>query len=98
MVTGQRIERVPVTLHPASPLGINREDLDLLSRTVLRLGGYAAGLFDFHDFGFDKASLRDHITNVHASLKQLKELAGSDGVPLRPPRSEEHTPELQSPM
>ena len=74
-----------MTLHPASPLGINREDLDLLSRTVLRLGGYAEGLFDFHDFGFDKASLRDHITNVHANLKQLKELAGSDGVPLRPP-------------
>ena len=28
-------------------LGINPEDLDLLSRTVLRLGGYAEGLFDF---------------------------------------------------
>ena len=68
-----------------NPLGINREDLDLLSRTVLRLGGYAEGLFDFHDFGFDKASLKDHITNVHASLKHLRDLATTDGVPLRPP-------------
>jgi len=68
-----------------NPLGINREDLDLLSRTVLRLGGYAEGLFDFHDFGFDKAALRDHITNVHMSLKQLRDLATPDGVPLRPP-------------
>jgi hypothetical protein len=66
-------------------VGINREDLDLLSRTVLRLGGYAEGLFDFHDFGFDKASLRDHITNVHANLKRLKEGATTEGVPLRPP-------------
>ncbi|TLZ58261.1 MAG: hypothetical protein E6K12_01335 [Methanobacteriota archaeon] len=68
-----------------NPLGINREDLDLLSRTVLRLGGYAEGLFDFHDFGFDKASLKDHITSVHANLKRLRDVAGSDGVPLRPP-------------
>ena len=74
-----------MTLQPASPLGINREDLDLLSRTVLRLGGYAEGLFDYHDFGFDKASLRDHITNVHASLKRLRDEAVPDGIPLRPP-------------
>jgi len=39
---------------PSIPLGINPDDLDLLSRTVVRLGGYAEGLFDFHDFGFDK--------------------------------------------
>ena len=57
----------------ASP-GITREDLDLLSRTVLRLGGYAEGLFDFHDFGFDKAFLKDHITSVHANLKRLREV------------------------
>jgi hypothetical protein len=74
-----------VTFQSASPLGINREDLDLLSRTVLRLGGYAEGLFDFHDFGFDKAFLRDHITNVHTSLKRLRDMAQPDGVPLRPP-------------
>jgi len=74
-----------VTLQSPNPLGINREDLDLLSRTVLRLGGYAEGLFDFHDFGFDKASLKDHITNVHANLKRLRELAPVEGLPLRPP-------------
>ena len=74
-----------MTLQPVAPLGINREDLDLLSRTVLRLGGYAEGLFEFHDFGFDKSYLRDHITNVHATLKELRENATSGGVPLRPP-------------
>ncbi len=74
-----------VTLRPFNPPGINREDLDLLSRTVLRLGGYAEGLFDYHDFGFDKNSLKEHITSVHATLRQLKEMAPPEGVPLRPP-------------
>src|SRR2546422_10089125 len=70
---------------PSIPLGINPDDLDLLSRTVVRLGGYAEGLFDFHDFGFDKNSLRDHISNVHATLKRLKDVSPPGGLPLRPP-------------
>ncbi len=73
-----------MTLQPIAPLGINREDLDLLSRTVLRLGGYAEGLFEFHDFCFDKSFLRDHITHVHTTLKELRENT-TGGVPLRPP-------------
>src|SRR5207249_7061073 len=70
---------------PSIPLGINPDDLDLLSRTVVRLGGYAEGLFDFHDFGFDKNSLRDHISSVHATLKRLKDVSPPGGLPLRPP-------------
>src|SRR2546426_1282733 len=70
---------------PSIPLGINPDDLDLLSRTVVRLGGYAEGLFDFHDFGFDKSFLRDHISSVHATLKRLKDVSPPGGLPLRPP-------------
>ena len=33
-------------------IDISPDDLDLLSKFVLRLGGYAEGLFDYHDFGF----------------------------------------------
>lgn len=76
-----------MTNQPVQTLGINRDDLDLLSRTVLRLGGYAEGLFDFHDFGFDKAALKDHITNVHATLKSLRDATPGEGVPLRPPNT-----------
>lgn len=65
--------------------GINREDLDLLSRTVLRLGGYAEGLFDYHQFGFDKNALKDHISNIHEMLKVLKEGTHTGSIPLRPP-------------
>lgn len=74
-----------MTFQSIGALSINSEDLDLLSRTVLRLGGYAEGLFDFHDFGFDKEFLKDHITNVHAALKELRDASSSGGVPLRPP-------------
>src|SRR2546426_11774802 len=70
---------------PSIPLGTNPDDLDLLSRTVVRLGGYAEGLFDFHDFGFDKNSLREHISSVHATLKRLKDVSPPGGLPLRPP-------------
>jgi len=66
-------------------MAINREDLELLSRTVLRLGGYAEGLFDFYDFGFDKGHLRDHITSVHTMLKDLRERSRPDSIALRPP-------------
>src|SRR5205823_10563677 len=77
---------VSVTSQPTDSLGISRDDLDLLSRTVLRLGGYAEGLFDFHDFGFDKEFLREHITSVHQTLKELRDAAPVTGVvPLRPP-------------
>ena len=75
-----------MTSQPTDSLGISRDDLDLLSRTVLRLGGYAEGLFDFHDFGFDKEFLREHITSVHQTLKELRDAAPVTGVvPLRPP-------------
>src|SRR2546422_4433678 len=70
---------------PSIPLGINPDDLDLLSRTVVRLGGYAEGLFDFPDFGFDKSFLRDHISSVHATLKRLKDVSPPGGLALRPP-------------
>ena len=66
-------------------LGINREDVELLSHTVLRLGGYAEGLFDFHAFGFDKAILRQHVSNVYEMLLHMKERSTTFGLPLRPP-------------
>jgi len=66
-------------------LGIDREDVELLSHTVLRLGGYAEGLFDFHEFGFDKAILRQHVTSVYEMLLRMGEFALPHGVLLRPP-------------
>ncbi len=72
-------------LNTAPWLGINKEDIDLVSRTVLRLGGYAEGLFDHMQFGFDKATLRSHITNVYSMLKDMKDVPVSGGISLRPP-------------
>jgi len=72
-------------LQASQGFGINREDVELLSHTVLRLGGYAEGLFDFHDFGFDKAILQEHITSVYQMLLRMKEFSLPHGILLRPP-------------
>lgn len=74
-----------MTVQALQSLGINREDVELLSHTVLRLGGYAEGLFDFHSFGFDKSILRQHISNVYEMLLRMKDRSVSYGLPLRPP-------------
>jgi hypothetical protein len=76
---------VALTVQAYQVLGINREDIELLSHTVLRLGGYAEGLFDFHDFGFEKSILRQHVSNVYEMLLHMKERSTSFGLPLRPP-------------
>jgi len=64
---------------------IGGDDLDLLTKFVLRLGGYAEGLFDYHSFGFPKASLRDHIDSVMKDLHRLRDTSTGPIVNLRPP-------------
>ena len=79
------VQVAAVTAQAYQVLGINREDVELLSHTVLRLGGYAEGLFDFHAFGFDKSILRQHISNVYEMLLRMKDRSTTFGLPLRPP-------------
>ncbi len=64
---------------------IGVEDLDLLTKFVLRLGGYAEGLFEYHDFGFAKSSLRAHIDSVRDDLRRLRETTLGPVINLRPP-------------
>ena len=64
---------------------IGAEDLELLTKFVLRLGGYAEGLFEYHDFGFPKSILRGHIDSVRDDLRRLREQIQGPTVNLRPP-------------
>lgn len=64
---------------------IGSEDLELLTKFVLRLGGYAEGLFDYHNFGFPKSSFRAHIDSVMNDLRWLRDTSGRSTVNLRPP-------------
>jgi len=61
------------------------EDLELLTRFVSKLGGYAEGMFDYHDFNFPKAALRGHIDSVRGDLLRLRESLHEATVSLRPP-------------
>ena len=64
---------------------IGGEDLDLLTRFVLKLGGYAEGLFDYHNFGFPKDLLKSHIDSVREDLRNLRDTLHGPTVNLRPP-------------
>ena len=64
---------------------IGAEDLELLTRFVMRLGGYAEGLFDYHNFGFPKSVLRGHIDSVRNDLRHLRDTLTGPTVNLRPP-------------
>ena len=63
---------------------IAAEDLDLVTRFVLRLGGYAEGVFDYNDFGFAKDILKGHITEIEEELRRMRETIRSGAVNLRP--------------
>lgn len=51
---------------------------------ILRLGGYAEGLFDFHDFGFPKSVLEEHINSVYGLVSSLKDSANKSSLVLKP--------------
>ena len=51
----------------------------------MKLGGYAEGFFDFHDFGFPKATLRGHIDSVADDLRALRAASEGPTLNLRPP-------------
>ena len=59
--------------------------MDLLTKFVLKLGGYAEGLFDHHEFGFPKNVLRNHITRVVEDLRRMRDASEARVVRLRPP-------------
>jgi len=60
-------------------------DVERITRFVLRLGGYAEGMFDYHDFGFPKQVLKDQITNVTEELRGLRESIRASPLSLSPP-------------
>ena len=66
-------------------IDISPDDLELLTKFVLRLGGYAEGLFDYHDFGFPKVALKSQITRVTDELRRMRESIHGSALSLRPP-------------
>jgi len=66
-------------------IDISPDDLELLTKFVLRLGGYAEGLFDYHDFGFPKAALKQQISRVADELRRMRESIRGSVLSLRPP-------------
>lgn len=73
---------------PASDFEMSPEDVELLGRLTLRLGGYAEGLLNYHHVGFDRKALSEHVSGVYEMIRELMPPEdGSTGqaFPLRPP-------------
>jgi len=64
---------------------IGTDDLELLTKFVSKLGGYAEGMFDYHAFQFPKAVLKGHIDSLRTDLGRLREPLRAATVSLRPP-------------
>jgi hypothetical protein len=69
---------------------ISPEDVGVLSDLVLKLGGYARGFVDAHDFGVGQDTLSYHIGSTHGHVRQLAGIGGSP-LSLRPPGFDEST-------
>ncbi len=54
------------------------EHLELIRQLIVRFGAYAETLFDYHDFGFSREAVRDHIANVEAEIRRIQE-GGTEG-------------------
>lgn len=65
--------------------GVSEEDLNVISRMVLKLGGYAEGLFAYHDFGLDRDIFRAHVDGVYSALRQVRSATTGRGVGLGRP-------------
>ena len=64
---------------------IDAQDLDIVRKFVLKLGGYAEGLFDYHDFGFSKNVLKRHLDQIEDDLRPRQEDTDGVRVKLTPP-------------
>lgn len=51
----------------------------------MKLGGYAEGLFSYHDFGLEKDVFRGHLTGVYDALREVRDNVASSSEPIGRP-------------
>src|SRR3989442_6299246 len=55
------------------------DDIELIRRLLVQFGRYAEALFVYHDFGFSRETVRDHISNVEEEIRRMQAM-GSDAL------------------
>lgn len=50
------------------------DHVEMIRRLLVHFGKYAESLFDYHDFGFPRKAVRDHISNVEAEIARIQEM------------------------
>ena len=53
------------------------DHVEMIRRLIVHFGKCAEGLFDYHDFGFPREAVRDHISKVESEIRRILE-SGSE--------------------
>src|SRR5437899_4220380 len=52
---------------------VEPDHVQMIRRLIVQFGNYAEGLFDYHDFGFSREVMCNHITKVEAEIGRIFE-------------------------
>ncbi len=53
---------------------VEPDHVEMIRRLIAHFGKYAESLFDYHDLGFPREAVRDHISKVEAEIRRIQEI------------------------
>jgi hypothetical protein len=53
---------------------VQPDHVEMIRRLIAHFGRYAESLFDYHDLGFPREAVRDHISSAEAEIRRIQEM------------------------
>src|SRR5437899_11476005 len=57
-----------------SARNVEPDHVEMIRRLIAHFGKYAEGLFDYHDLGFPREAVRNHISKVQAEIRRIEDM------------------------
>src|SRR2546427_2490267 len=57
-----------------SARNVEPDHVEMIRRLIAHFGKYAEGLFDYHDLGFPREAVRNHISKVEAEIRRIEDM------------------------
>jgi len=57
-----------------SARNVEPDHVEMIRRLIAHFGKYAEGLFDYHDLGFSREAVRNHISKVEAEIRRIEDM------------------------
>jgi len=57
-----------------SARNVEPDHVEMIRRLIGHFGKYAEGLFDYHDLGFPREAVRNHISKVEAEIRRIEDM------------------------